>query len=200
MAVSDFETPALWRQDLDDRWPERIVMKGFLKRFLVQHFSVKTNPGILELGIGDGELLLDLIDLLPEAQLVAMDINQALLDYCSERVVTGRVLPVYKDLTHSWSGGYENTFDAVYSLQSIHDFGGREALKSTYSEIALALKPGGALINADFVVPLPQDKLANPRRFPVEEHLQILNECGFQKATVLHEEGLLGCLAATKPN
>jgi cyclopropane fatty-acyl-phospholipid synthase-like methyltransferase len=200
LAVSDFATPALWRQDLDERWPERMVMKGFLKRFLVQHCSEKTNPGILELGIGDGELLLALVDLLPEAQLVAMDINQTLLDHCSERVATGRFLPVCNDLTHSWSGGYENTFDAVYSLQSIHDFGGREALKSTYTEIASALKPGGALINADFVVPLPQDKLAIPRRFPVEEHLQILNECGFQQTTVLHTEGLLGCLTANKPN
>lgn len=174
-------------------------MKGLLKRFLVQRFSDKTNPGILELGIGDGELLLDLIDLLPEAQLVAMDINQTLLDYCSERVAAGRILPVCKDLTHFWSAGYENTFDAVYSLQSIHDFGGREALKSTYTEIASALKPGGAVINADFVVPLPQDQLADPRRFPVEEHLQILTECGFQQATVLHKEGLLGCLTGTKP-
>ena len=200
MAVSDFETPLLWRQDLDERWPERLVMKGLLKHFLLQHFSDQTNPKILELGIGDGELLVDLIDLLPEAQMVAMDVNQTLLDHCSKRVPTGHILPVCKDLTHSWSEGYENTFDAVYSLQSIHDFGGRESLKFTYTEIASALKPGGALLNADFVVPLLQDKRAIPRRFPVEEHLQVLGECGFQQTTVLRKEGLLGCVTAIKPN
>lgn len=200
LAVSDFATPVLWRQDLDERWPERLVMKQLIKRLLVEHCAAKIHPKILELGIGDGEMLLALIDLLPDAQLVAMDINQTLLDHCRARVATERLSPVYKDLTHAWSNGYENTFDAIYSVQSIHDFGGRDALKSTYTEIAAALKPGGTLINADFVVPLPQDNVASPRRFPASEHQQILYDIGFQHISVRHEEGLLGCLTAIKSN
>lgn len=205
MALSDFDTPKLWRDDLDQRWPERLAMKDVIKRFLVEHCDNLLNPMVLELGIGDGELLTDLVERLPLVQLTAMDINQVLLDYCKASLSNGGVVHeratfIKQDLSQAWSKGHEGTFDTVYSFQSIHDFGGRDALISTYQNIAAVLKPGGVLVNADFVVPLPQDKQANPRRFPVEEHLQILNTCGFEKATVIHEAGLLGCVVATLPS
>ncbi|MFT6434133.1 MAG: hypothetical protein ACJAVI_002181, partial [Candidatus Azotimanducaceae bacterium] len=68
MAVSDFETPKLWRHDLDHRWPERLEMKAVVKRLLVEHNVSVSNPVMLELGIGDGELLTELLKLIPHAQ------------------------------------------------------------------------------------------------------------------------------------
>jgi SAM-dependent methyltransferase len=204
LAVSDFETPKLWRHDLDHRWPERLEMKAVVKRLLVEHNVSVSNPVMLELGIGDGELLTELLKLIPHAQLAAMDVSQTLLDYCKEIVVeegsaSDRAIFIKQDLSQSWSSGHEGTFSSVYSLQSIHDFGGRDALVSTYTNIASVLKPGGMLINADFVVPLPHDTQAEPRRFPVADHLQILRDCGFEQAKVIRQEGLLGCMMATKP-
>ncbi|NKB98847.1 MAG: methyltransferase domain-containing protein [Pseudomonadales bacterium] len=200
MALSDFATPELWRKDLDARWPERLVMKRLLRGHLIERLSENPNARVLELGIGDGELLMALNESLPQLQLIAMDINQTLLDRCNELMSERNFSPICTDLSRPWSEGYENSFSAVYSLQSVHDFGGREALTSTYQEIASVLEPGGIVLNADFVVPFPQDKDDSPRRFPVETHLQILRECGFTQATVLHKEGLLGLITAKNPN
>lgn len=202
MALSDFDTPKLWRDDLDQRWPERLAMKDVIKRLLIEHCDNLSNPMMLELGIGDGELLLDLVRLMPQAQLTAMDVNQVLIDYCKASLSSGSIAHdrtsfIKQDLSQAWSEGHENTFDSVYSFQSIHDFGGREALVATYANIAAVLKPGGILINADFVVPLPHDTQAQPRRFPVEDHLRVLRDCGFEQAAVIHEAGLLGCMMAT---
>lgn len=199
MAVSDFENPDLWRQDLDKRWPERMVMKDHLLRYLSVELADRANPVLLELGIGDGELLAALLERLPEAHFVAMDNNRTLLDYCNVRLRTERVSAAFQDLTSSWAEPYAGTFDAVYTLQSIHDLGDATMLNSTYKETLMALKPGGVMINADFVVPLPQDMNAVQRRFPVAEHLRVLKACGFQKCFSVHEEGLLGCVVATKP-
>lgn len=200
LALSEFATPQLWRADLDARWPERLAMKTQLVKYLCDHLSEKSSSQVLELGIGDGELLLRLSKSLPELDLVAMDINQALLDHCSALMADRKFSPIRTDLSVSWSQGYENCFAAVYSLQSIHDFGGLAALTATYREMFLALAPGGIGVNADFVLPLPQDKADSPRRFPVETHLKILHACGFSKASARHQEGLLGLITAEKPN
>ena len=173
-------------------------MKRYLKKCLVNHLAGTQGPQVLELGIGDGEILSELPGLLPGVQLSAMDVNQTLIDYCRDRIAPNQASFYCQDLSNPWSEDHRNSFDAVYSLQSFHDFGGLEALRSTYEEIALVLKPGGVLINADFVVPLPQDKQAAPRRFPVEMHLQLLKDCGFEQSRVIHEEGLLGCISASR--
>lgn len=199
LAVQDFETPVLWRQDLDARWPERLVMKEHLLKLLNQTLSSASSPEILELGVGDGELLSALLGLLPDAHLVAMDNNQTLLDHCIAQTDSPRVSTVLQDLTSPWAGPHAGAFDAVYTLQSLHDLGDLRVLRSTYSEIATVLKPGGVLVNADFVVPLPQDVGAAPRRFPVSEHLRILKALGFHQCGIVHEQGLLGCVVATQP-
>ena len=197
MALSDFETPELWREDLDRRWPERLVMKRALIKFIVDRLANHAKPRILELGIGDGEVMLALGKQLPRAEFVAMDLNKTLLGYCEERMSSERLATHCRDLAQTWSTGFERNFDMVYSFQSVHDFGGREALTSTYEQIATVLDEKGTVVNADFVVPFPQDKNHAPRRFPVEEHLQILNERGFESSAVIHREGLLACMTGS---
>jgi len=200
MAVSDFRTPELWRKDLDQRWPERIAFKQIIRDKLVERLQGKSDTQILELGLGDGELLAELAASLTRSKMVAMDINQSLLTYCQSRLSAFHISFVSQDLCVPWASGNENHFDAVYSLQSIHDFGGLDALTQTYQQIAQVLKPGGLVLNADFILPMPQDDPAAPRRFPVEVHTQLLTDCGFENIRILHQEGLLGCLMANLPD
>ena len=61
-------------------------------------------------------------------------------------------------------------FDAVFTLQTLHDLGGIDALEAVYRQIHRLLSPGGTLVNADFVVPFEKDDPLRPRRLPVETH------------------------------
>ena len=176
-----------------------MVIKRILKNSLVEELADHPSLQILELGIGDGELLAELYDALTQSQVVAMDMNRSLLSHCQFHLPGDRITFVPQDLSLPWSAGYEARFDAVYFLQSIHDFGGREALILTYSEAARVLKPGGILLNADFIGPMSHDDPAAQRRFPADVHIEIMNTCGFESADLLQQEGLLGCMMGILP-
>ena len=58
MPLEDFSTPTEWVRDLDRRWPERVPMKRHIIEVLSRHINkVSGSPKVLELGIGDGEVL-----------------------------------------------------------------------------------------------------------------------------------------------
>lgn len=198
LALSDFDNPRLWREDLDNRWPERTLTKQVLLDHLFDSLTGLSNPILLELGIGDGELMSTLIEKLPTATLVAMDLNQTLIDHCATQLPKQRVSFRRTDLSEPWATGMEANFDAIYSLQSLHDFGGIAVLRATYAEMAKALKPGGIAINADFVEQMPHDDPKNPCRFETAVHIEILNDCGFENAKVLSAESMLACITATR--
>lgn len=196
MALEDFATPTDWARDLDVRWPERIPMKAALIGSIVQ--QVNTQPRLLELGIGDGEMLDALARRLPNAEFVAVDVNQTLLTFVGERLKgQSNVMLVRQDLRKArWTQAIGTGFDVVYSLQSLHDLGGRDSLSAVYGTALALLKPGGLLLNADFIEAMPQDDPANPRRFPFPEHAAVLDALRAKDAKLLHVHGLLGCISA----
>ena len=61
MPLNDFDTPTAWRIDLDERWPERLAIKQAVLDRLSQHVaereSAKRPLRVLELGVGDTEML-----------------------------------------------------------------------------------------------------------------------------------------------
>ena len=200
MPLDDFETPAAWRQDLDSRWPERLEMKAVVLTALRGHLTGFSRPAkVLELGVGDGELLQQVATSEPTAHLAAADINPRLLAYSRDRMDDNRVEFVEQDLRQSWSADLREDWDLVYTLQSLHDLGGRDALTDVYAKIAQSIAPGGMLLNADFVVPMPHDDPAAPRRFPADVHVEILHGCGFIDAKPIAQFGQLGCIAARWP-
>jgi cyclopropane fatty-acyl-phospholipid synthase-like methyltransferase len=194
MALGDFDTPTSWRNDLDARWPERLAMKALLVKTLTDHLTPTSR--ILELGIGDGELLDQVSVNFPAAKLVAVDVQSELLEHCRTRLQGRNIDFVEQDMGKPWQESIGSGFDAVYSLQSFHDVGGREALLGVYRAIAEVLVPGGLLLNADFVVPMAHDDSADPRRFAADQHVEMLLGCGFNSAVSLARHGKLGCIQA----
>ena len=198
MALSDFDSPDAWRLDLDNRWPERASLKRLVSDTLVQHCEASELRGtvrFLELGPGDGELLLLLQQRCPKADFAAADIQPTLLEFVAARAERP-VTCVTADLSQAWST-LPGPYDVIYTMQAMHDLGGEAPLRHVYSEAFARLTPGGLLLNADFVQPMAHDDPDRPRRFPVTTHLELMRSVGFTHTWSAGEAGTLACVCAT---
>ena len=213
MALSDFTGPNAiddWSADLDRRWPEREpAFRAIVKRIATWCEGQYPRPaGVLELGIGAGHLagaVLDAIDASPltGALYTGLDIEDRLIDHGACRLKAGRD-SARIDLKQVDLNGPDwhvdlGPVDVAFSLQSLHDLSGFEALRGAYQRLFRLLRPGGLIINADFVEPFAKDDPHRPRRFPVERHRQLLTAIGF--TDFAHSRhGQLACMSAeTEP-
>lgn len=201
MPLEDFSSPTEWVRDLDRRWPERALIKRHVIETLSRH--IEKVPGIarvLELGVGDGEVLEALLDRFGDEQFVVVDIKPSLLAFVRNRVnAASSVTFVEQDLGREDWTALGAGFDAIYSLQSFHDLGGKQVLQSAYRHCLSRLNPAGMLLNADFVDPMPQDDPVCPRRFPPQVHVDMLGSLGFLDAAVTYRAGTLACMTACSP-
>ncbi|MBT3425236.1 MAG: class I SAM-dependent methyltransferase [Gammaproteobacteria bacterium] len=200
VALSDFNSPREWCLDLDRRWPERLQIKALLLRQIGEALQPREQQRrILELGIGDGELMLKLSQIQSNSLIMGVDINPELLAYSRARLGSAQVELIDQDLKQPWGHDIGDSFDLVYSLQSFHDLGGYTELLAIYTQIRQVLVPGGKLFNADFITPMAHDDPAAPRRFPPEVHLALLKECGFITPELIEQRGAIGCFKAIAP-
>ena len=201
MPLNDFDTPTAWRIDLDERWPERLAIKQAVLDRLSQHVaereSAKRPLRVLELGVGDTEMLGKVAGAFDSAELVGLDLNKQLLKH-GQAALGDRATFVHQDLRLPFDHAIDTHFDIVYTFQTLHDLGGRNQLQSIYETVGTHLVPGGLLVNADFVEPMPHDDAANPRRFPASVHIEILQNLGFTDCGLYTREGAIGCIAAHK--
>lgn len=216
-----------WTDDLDGRWPERAAMAECVVGTLVEWHAMRLggNPSdrggrvvrsyakgrLLELGIGAGGLAGSVLDALADVtgegqrsdlEYTGIDIEPALVLYGKELLETAGhrdIRLVRADLKDdAWPRGL-GPFDAVFSLQTLHDLGGIAALEATYQRIFQLLAPGGILVNADFVVPFEKDDPAQPRRLPVETHKDLLSNLGFIDFRCKTQQGKMACISARWP-
>ena len=212
MPLSDFTGPDAvdnWSADLDRRWPEREhASRAIVTLIATWSADQKARPArVLELGIGSGHLAGAVLDAIVESSLAGaaytgLDVEVRLIDHGRGRLVEGRA-PARIGLRQvdlngpDWHVGLSPA-DVAFSLQSIHDLAGYEALRNVYQRLFRLLKPGGLMINADFVEPFAKDDPEKPRRFPVERHRELLKTIGF--ADFAHSRhGQLACMAAVRP-
>ncbi len=210
MALSDFTGPTGvddWSADLDRRWPERgAAARAVVAQIAAWAVEQNVRPArALELGIGACHLsaaVLDVIDQCPVvgAGYTGLDIEPRLLDHGRSRLShhdPARIDLHQVDLNDSnWSVGLPPV-DVTFSLQSIHDLAGYQALQNIYQGLAELLRPGGLLINADFVEAFPQDDPQKPRRFPVSTHEALLTARGFSQFSH-SRHGKLACMSAIR--
>lgn len=97
----------------------------------------------------------------------------------------------------AWTRGL-GPFDAIFTLQTLHDLGGVAALEAVYRQIHGHLEPDGILVNADFVVPFEKDDPDRPRRLPVETHLDLLSGLGFVDFRCELQQGKMACISARR--
>ena len=227
MALSDFKGPDnidAWTKDLDQRWPERAAMAECVVRTLVEwrgarderqeagshETKLHSKIRLLELGVGAGGLTQAVLSALFEG--VESERTSA-VEYTGIEIEPSLVLHVDELLGES---GHQDArliqadlrgaawprrlspFDAVFTLQTLHDLGGVDALEAIYRQVHGLLAPDGILINADFVVPFEKDDPDRPRRLPVETHQDLLTGLGYVDFRCETQLGKMACMSARR--
>lgn len=200
MAFRTFESTdeaAAYAAGLDERWPERAAIQAHLSAQLA--LPAGQPAQVVELCTGAGALATRLLVDYPLIRYTGFDNSAPLLAVAETRLAehAHRLRLVKTDLNESgWLGQLPQPLAAIVSLQSLHDLGDAEAVARIYRIVHAQLTPGGRLVFADLLAPIPPDPTANPGRLSVERHLELLAEAGFAGPTCTLNLGPFGCFVA----
>lgn len=112
----------------------------------------RPRPTILDLGIGTGALAASCLRAVPTARLVGLDTDAAMLGVAARRLRAMKAASVDLRL-RSFSRGELPRCDYVTAAISLHHVLSRAAKIRLYRRCLDALRPGGALVNADCIPP-----------------------------------------------
>ncbi|WAU82029.1 class I SAM-dependent methyltransferase [Streptomyces sp. Qhu-G9] len=122
---------------------------------VIEHVTAdRTGPLLLDLGCGPGSLAARLDERLPDAEIVAVDMDPLLLELArTHHAGAAR----YVDAVIGEDGwtdvlGLNRPLDAAVSTTALH-YLTEPVLLSTYRRLARLLRPGGALVNGDHFPP-----------------------------------------------
>ncbi len=121
---------------------------------VVEAAAERPNPLVLDLGAGPGSLSLRVLGRIPAAQLVAVDADAALLGLARAACHDRRSLRIVEhDLrAPGWPAALElcRPVDAIVSTTALHWLTEPE-LAAVYRECFRLLRPGGVLLNSDYL-------------------------------------------------
>jgi tRNA threonylcarbamoyl adenosine modification protein (Sua5/YciO/YrdC/YwlC family) len=154
---------------------------------------------ILDLGTGTGETARRVLALHPDASLVGIDENEAMLAVASSQLPSERIELRVGRIEEPLPSG---PFDLVTSALCVHhlDGVGKAAL---FARVHSALGPGGLFVMGDVVVPVDPVAVSTPltpgydRPSPLADQLRWLSEAGFEP-DVVWEEGDLAVVRARR--
>lgn len=147
---------ASWDHQQNHYMPDREHRFGMMLDVI--EAVVGREPTVLDLACGTGSITARMLERLPAARSVAVDVDPALLAIAEASfAANGRVDIVRADLADpGWSSrlGVER-FDAVLTATALHWLR-PEVLRRVYCDVFALLHPGGLVINADH---MPDDGL-----------------------------------------
>ncbi len=119
-----------------------------------------TSRRILELGCGTGELSLKILNLCPEAQVIALDYSPRMLQFAQDKITAAGYQQRWTGMQADfgdWANNPENLdigskFDACVSSLAIHHLQDEMKLK-LFERIAASLTQDGCFWNADPTLP-----------------------------------------------
>ena len=170
---------------------------------------------VLDLGSGDGRLLTLVRLVHPDAQAIALDFSDTMLDRLRVRFAdTPSVSAVLHDLNAALPDFAAGTFDAVVSSFAIHHLA-HARKRSLYAEVFDVLTPGGVFCNLEHVasptsslhaqfleklgIAVGEEDPSN-KLLDVETQLSWLREIGFRDVDCHLKWRELALLAGVKPS
>jgi predicted TPR repeat methyltransferase len=194
--VETAEDAERWRAYLDERWPTRPQMIKEICRAVGE--LGRDKPQVLELCCGAGLLGQALLDADAGSQYWGVDLNGVVLEAAGRRLAPwdARAQLTAADLNAEWDGDWSRTrFDAVVSLQALHDLGAEAQVEGAYARAAAQLAPGGLLLNADLV----DETGERPGRMPAARHLELMNRHGLERTVCTFDDGVFVCCLGYAP-
>ena len=187
--VKNVAAAADYIASLNERWPARAkIMDQILNQ--VQQLDV-AQPRVLELCCGAGILGEHLLGGLSGLLYTGIDQSEPLLDAAKETLapVSKQVTLLHADLNQdAWHQQFHadgHHFDAIVSMQSLHDLGGEPEVSRIYQLSKKLLASGGLFLNADLIVEPGAELPNNPGRLTPERHLSLLAAYGYLDAACM---------------
>lgn len=160
----------------------------------IQQLEV-ARPTVAELCVGPGQLAQEMCAAIPTIRYIGLDFIQPFLDFTADKLaaIQADAAFVHADLTgQDWDSQLAQaaqpaSFDAIVSMQSIHDVGGAERAAVIYQRCHQLLAPNGIFINADLITQVGEEANARPGRLTAPHHLTLLNAAGFAHSDCLFQ-------------
>jgi len=197
---ADTTEAAAYVASLDERWPDRSLVKNHLSRRLGSWSEDR--PHVVEFCSGGGALAARIMADHPAVYYTGIDASPALLTLARADLAhfADRTTWVEANLNDDdWLTQLPERVDAFTSLQSLHDLGDAAAVGRIARLAAAHLAPGGCFVYADLLPDPAPDAAPSPGRMPVERHLAMLAEAGFAAAQCTLKVGPFGCFWAQLP-
>jgi len=160
--------------------PERVSLFQLILDNIEKEFTE-----VLELGIGPGYLAEHILRRRNNIIYEGLDFSKAMLDIASKRLerIESKKIYTQVDLTVTEWGKYIKTKPkAIISTWALHDLLSKENIFNVYKAAYEILPKGGKLINGDFIKPEKSQIEYEAGRIKPSEHLDLLEQAGFQKA------------------
>ncbi|MGI5347153.1 methyltransferase domain-containing protein [Streptomyces sp. CA-250714] len=123
---------------------------------VVEHITADraATPLVLDLGCGPGSLAARLARRLPDAEIVAVDMDPLLLELARTHhgAAARYIEAVVGEPGWIQALGLDRPLDAAVSTTALH-YLPPDTLQRTYQQLAEALRPGGVLVNGDHLPP-----------------------------------------------
>jgi tRNA (cmo5U34)-methyltransferase len=122
--------------------------------------AIKPSPeNILDLGCGTGMLTQQIIELLPEAHIYAIDGSMGMLEAARENLdeFLGQITLAKADFRDPWESVINDPIDVVVHYTALHHLP-HDALQEVYARLLKVLRPGGWFLHGDFT----QERLPEP--------------------------------------
>lgn len=177
----DLQSPegaAAWAAAADRKRPHRIP----LRQAIVDRIALLPDGGrVLELGSGPGYLAEQVLSRCPQLGTYTLfDFSEPMIAMSRQRVARFDAARfVAGDFrTRSWTNGVPGPWDAVVSMQAVHEVRHKRHVPALYRDIRGILKPSGVFIVGDRT---PEDDSARSAALfmTADEQLGALRDAGF---------------------
>jgi len=173
----------------------RIALRAILEDLDIDRDTVRS---VLDVGGGYGLFTAEALEVFPHATAVVHDFSSPMLTRARTYLARfgSRVSFHVADLyDRKWSHDLDQPFDLVISAIAIHNVRDPDVAHDVYTEIGTLLRPGGALLDVDFVAPAD----AVPRAgSTLDDRTGMLEDAGFTSTLAVWQDGRMAAVLATR--
>jgi SAM-dependent methyltransferase len=198
---------ATWVREADAKRPWRALVRAAFADML--NDSLASVAGreappmlrVLELGGGPGLLAETLLRACAIERYTLLDFSQPMLDMCRARLGAHPALElVLGDFkADDWPQTVAGPFDAVVSMQAVHEIRHKRHVPGLYRQVHALLRPGGLLLVADHAPPDASPRMTSLHSTEEEQHAALASAGFVDVKTLLCVNGLYLCRGVRAP-
>lgn len=187
----DFRKPAQARAWAEEANVKRPWREEFFHLFARELLSIGADElSVIELGSGPGFLAQEILQALPHVDYTALDFSKAMHSLARERLgrLSGGVRFVEANFKQpNWNIGLP-IFDAVISMQSVHEVRHKKRIPALYAAVRKLLHKHGVFLVCDHYAG-EDGSTDHDLHMTIEEHEEALRNTGFSEVTLLLKKG-----------